>query len=255
MKRMRSPKWVLLIITVLAFIAVLSCKRGNKTPSANSNSNVTASAAEEAGEEKVKPSPGSGNVQGKVFYNSKPAPNIEVKLCETFSRFLSGCGGKTFTAKTDNDGVYVISNVPPKTYEALLARVFDTDASIFATSGFAGISAAKYEVVADKTLFVNTTHLFKSDLKLVNPKAAEKLSTQTPELKWDSYPDAAYYKLSVNANDHLVTSPYVNKRVDGTSFSVDQPLQKGTYRWKVEAFNGEDRKLAESGDNIEFTIE
>ena len=144
--------------------------------------------------------------------------------------------------------------MPPATYEALLARVFDTDSSIFATTGIAGISAAKYEVQADKTLFVKPTHLFKSDLKLLNPKAAEKISTETPELKWESYPDAAYYKLSVHANDHLVESPYVNKRVDGTSFSVDKPLQKGTYRWKVEAYNSDDRKLSESGDDIEFTV-
>ena len=248
---MQSPKWLLAVITLLAFIAVLSCKRGNKSPSGNS---PTTNATEEAGVEKVKPVSGTGNVQGKVFYNSKPAPNIEVKLCETFSRFGGGCGGKTLTTKTDSDGVYVITNVPPKTYEALLARVFDTDASIFATAGIAGISAAKYEVTADKTLFVTTTHLFKSDLKLVNPKAAEKVSTQNPGFKWDSYPDAAYYKISVHSNDHMVTSPYVNKRVDGTSFSGDTPLQKGTYRWKVEAFNSEDRKLAESADGIEFTI-
>jgi hypothetical protein len=246
---MQSPKRVLTVVALMAFITVLSCKMSNKNQAVNSSS----TAPEETGVEKVKPAPGTGNVQGKVLYNSKPAPNIEVKLCETFSRFGGGCGGKTLTAKTDSDGVYVITNVPPKTYEALLARVFDTDSSIFATAGI-GISAAKYEVTADKTLFVSTTNLFKSDLKLITPKAAEKVSTQSPELKWDSYPDAAYYKLSVYANDHTVTSPYVNKRVDGTSFSVDKPLQKGTYRWKVEAFNNDDRKLAESADDIEFTI-
>jgi len=204
--------------------------------------------------EKVKPAAGTGNVQGKVFYNSKPAAGIEVKLCESFNRFLGGCSGKTYSAKTESDGVYVITNIPPATYEALLARVFDTDSSIFATSGIAGISAEKYEVTADKTLFVSTTNLFKSDLKLLNPKAAAKVSSQGLELKWDAYPDASYYKLSVFANDHNVTSPYVNKRVDGTSFGVDQPLEKGTYRWKVEAYNSDDRKLAESGDDIEFTI-
>ena len=177
-----------------------------------------------------------------------------MKLCESFNRFLGGCSGKTYSAKTESDGVYVITNIPPATYEALLARVFDTDSSIFATSGIAGISAEKYEVTADKTLFVSTTNLFKSDLKLLNPKAAAKVSSQGLELKWDAYPDAAYYKLSVFANDHNVTSPYVNKRVDGTSFGVDQPLEKGTYRWKVEAYNSDDRKLAESGDDIEFTI-
>jgi len=237
----------------MLFAVLLGCKMGKTTTTTNSNSN-SASTTEETGVEKVKPATGTGNVQGKVLYNSKPAENIEVKLCETFNRFLGGCSGKTFTAKTDSEGVYVITNVPPQTYEALLARVFDTDSSIFATSGIAGISAAKYEVVADKTLFVTTTHLFKSDLKIVNPKAAAKVSNQGLELKWDSYPDAVYYKLSVYANDHNVTSPYVNKRVDGTSFSVDTPLEKGTYRWKVEAYNSDDRKLAESDDGIEFTI-
>jgi hypothetical protein len=247
------PARKLLVIVIAALVVIsLSCKLGKKSAS-STNSSAT-SATEETGVEKVKPAPGTGNVQGKVYYNSKPAQNIEVKLCESFSRFVGGCSGKTFTAKTDSDGVYVIANVPPGTYESLLAKVFDTDSSIFATTGIAGISAAKYEVTADKTIFVTTTHLFKSDLKLLNPKAAEKVSTQNLQLKWDSYPDAAYYKFSVYANDHMVTAPYVNKRVDGTSFSIDTPLQKGIYRWKVEAFNGEDRKLAESADDIEFTI-
>jgi len=251
---MQSPKSALALATILAILTVLGCKFGHTSSTNSSNSNSNNATAEETGVEKVKPAPGTGNVQGKVFYNSKPAANIEVKLCESFNRFLGGCTGKTYTAKTDQDGDYVITNIPPKSYEALLARVFDTDSSIFATSGIAGISAAKYEVTADKTLFVKTTHLFKSDLKLLSPKAAEKISTDTPELKWESYPDAAYYKLSVHANDHLVESPYVNKRVDGTSLSVDKPLQKGTYRWKVEAYNSDDRKLSESGDDIEFTV-
>ena len=246
---MRLREW-LLIALAASVLMLPGCKPGKKTVSTNSNE----AAPPETGVEKVKPAPGTGNVQGKVFYNSKPAVNIEVKLCEEFNQFLGGCSGKTFTAKTDKDGEYVITNVPPGTYQSLLARVFDTDSSIFATTGIAGISAAKYEVAADKTLFVRTTHLFKSDLKLVNPKAAEKVSSKGLELKWDSYPDAAYYKFSVSPNDHMVTSPYVNKRVDGTSFSLDTPLEKGTYRWKVEAYNSDDRKLAESADGIEFTI-
>src|ERR1044071_6749231 len=69
------------------------------------------------GVEKVKPAPGTGNVQGKVLYNNAPVANIEVKLCETFSRFVSGCSGKIYTAKTDKDGDFVITNVPPKQYE------------------------------------------------------------------------------------------------------------------------------------------
>ncbi|HEX5883863.1 MAG TPA: carboxypeptidase-like regulatory domain-containing protein [Pyrinomonadaceae bacterium] len=202
----------------------------------------------------MKPAPGTGNVQGKVLYNGAPVENIEVKLCETFSRFLSGCGGKAYEAKTDKDGDFVITNVEPKEYQGLTVRVFDTDSYVFATTGIAGISATKYNVVADKTLFVAPTHLFKGDLKVVNPKAGSTVTAQDLELKWDAYPEAAYYKFTLYPNNHQITPPYVNQRVDEASFKINKPLEKGTYRYKVEAYNGADKKLSESSDDYEFTI-
>jgi hypothetical protein len=204
--------------------------------------------------EKVKPAAGMGNVQGKVLYNNAPVENIDVRLCETFSRFLSGCGGKIYTAKTDKDGDFVITNVEPKEYEGLTVRVFDTDSYVFATAGVAGIAAAKYEVTADKTLFVNPTHLFKGDLKTVNPKAGSTVSAQDLELNWEAYPDAAYYKFSLSPDNHQITAPYTNERVEAASFKVSKPLEKGSYRWKVEAFNGSNRKLSETNEEIKFTI-
>ena len=205
--------------------------------------------------EKVKPAAGTGNVQGKVLYNGAPVENIEVRLCETFSRFLSGCGGQIYTAKSDKDGDYVITNVPPKEYEGLTVRVFDTDSYVFATTGIAGISATKYKVEADKTFFVDPTHLFKADLKLTDPKAGSSVTTQDVEFKWDAYPDAAYYKLTLTPDQHLSESRIVNQRVDGTSFKSPKPLDKGGYQWKVEAFNAAHRKLSESDDKITFTIQ
>ena len=249
-----SPKCLALVLFSLIIVIAAGCKaRTDNTNTAETSSSSSAPEASTGGVEKVKPAPGTGNVQGKVLYNSNPAENIEVKLCETFNRFLGGCGGQTYTARTDKDGDYVITNVPPKTYEALIAQVFDTDSYVFATTGI-GISAAKYEVTADKTLFIRPTNLFKSDLKIVNPKAAAKVSSQGLQLKWEAYPDAAYYKFSIYADDSNVTSPYINIRVDGTSFDVDKPLPKGTYRWQVDAYNSDDRKLSESGDDIKFTI-
>lgn len=241
----------LALICVMVVLAIAGCKTGNQTSETKAPSDSTASGG--SGVEKVKPAEGMGNVQGKVLFNSRPVENIEVKLCETFNRFMGGCSGQSYTAKTDKDGDYVITNVPPKTYEALMAKVFDTDSYVFATSGI-GISAAKYEVVAGKTLFVSPTNLFKGDLKIVDPKAGAKVSTADLELKWEPYPDASYYKFSVYADDASVTSPYINERIDGTSFKVDKPLQKGTYRWQVTAFNSDDRKLSESADDIKFTI-
>jgi hypothetical protein len=244
----------LAFICILAMLCVFGCQKksdNSRSQTADANQSV---APQQQGVEKAKPAPGTGNVQGKVLYNGKPAEGIEVKLCETFSRFLSGCGGKIFAAQTDKDGDYVIANVEPKVYEGLMARVFNTDSYVFATSGIAGLSSTKYEVVADKTLFVSPTNLFKSDLKITNPKAGAKVSTNNLELKWDAYPDAAYYKFSIYPEDSSVTSPYVNERTDSPSFSLNKPLQKGTYRWQVEAYNGSDQKLSESADDIKFTI-
>lgn len=251
-----------LCVVIMAMSLAGCSKSGNANSSSTTGATNSSSAAQPnnttaptvTGVEKQRPASGTGNVQGKVLYNNKPVENIEVKLCEKFNRFLGGCDGKTYTARTDANGEYVIADVEPKVYEGLLARVFETDSYIFASAGIAGLSSAKYDVTADKTLFIAPTNLFKSDLKLVNPKAGAKVSAENLELKWDAYPDAAYYKFSVFADTPTVTSPYINVRVEATSYGLDKPLEKGTYRWKVEAYNGADRKLAESGDNIKFTI-
>ena len=243
-------RWLVLICVVVV-VALAGCSK-KAAPT-----NATASESTESvyeGTAKLKPAPGTGNVQGKVLYNNAPVENIEVKLCEQFSRFLSGCSGKTYTAKTDKDGDFVIANVEPKEYEGLTVRIFDTDTVIFATTGIAGISSQKYPVLADKTLFVRPTHLFKTDLKTVNPKAGSTVSGQGLELQWEAYPDAAYYKFTLSPDDHLVETPYINEKVEGTSFKVAKPLQKGSYRLKVEAYNGADKKLSETAEETKFTI-
>ncbi len=96
--------------------------------------------------------------------------------------------------------------------------------------------------------------MFKGDLKTVNPKAGSTVSAQDLELNWEAYADAAYYKFSLSPDNHLITSPYTNERVEGTSFRVNKPLEKGSYRLKVEAFNSSNRKLSETPDDIKFTI-
>lgn len=238
----------LVTVVVCLLVSLSGCaKRENK---ANTDKTDTKDQVE-----KVKPAPGTGNVQGKVLYNGKPVENIDVRLCETFSRFLSGCGGQIYKAKTDKDGDYVITNVPPKEYEAITVRIFDTDGYVFATTGFGGISATKYKVVADKTTFVDPTNLFKADLKLVNPPAGSSISGQNVEFKWDAYPDAAYYKFTLTPDNHLSESRYINERVDGTSFKATKALEQGGYQWKVEAFNSADKKLSESADDIKFNVQ
>ena len=243
----------MVLAVAIGFTGCAGKKSVTNSESSESSASKSDGAQPEAGVEKAKPAAGTGNVQGKVLYNSQPAENIEVKLCETFNRFMGGCTGQAYTVRTDKAGEYLFTNVAPKTYEALTAQVFETDSYVFATSGI-GISAAKYDVAADKTFFVTPIHLFKGDLKLLNPKAGAKVSAQGLELKWDPYPDATYYKFSIHPDDSSITSPYINERVDATSFALDKPLEKGTYRWRVEAFNKDNRKLSESADDIKFTV-
>ena len=264
---MTSGKQFLACVCVAAAVWVLGCKLGGDSPSTNTaavNNNSRAgaapsnasagTAAPEPGVEKVKPAPGTGNVQGKVLYNGKPVEGVEAKLCEKFNQYFGGCSGKTYTAKSDAEGEYVITSVPPMTYEGLMVRVFDTDSYVFATTGIAGLSSAKYEVAPDKTLFARPSHLFKSDLKVLNPKAGSKVSAQGLELKWQEYPEAAYYKLSLYPSDSSVTSPYIGQRVEAATFPADKPLPKGEYRIQLEAFNGSDQKLAESARDLKFTV-
>jgi hypothetical protein len=208
-----------------------------------------------AGVEKEKPAAGKGNVQGKVLYNSQPAAGIEVKLCQTFSQYLGGCGGETFVVRTDATGEYLIKGVTPGIYEGLTAKVFDTPYYVFATSGI--VQAAKYKIEDGQTFFAPDANLFKSDLKLVSPKAGAKIGADKVEVKWEAYPDAAYYKFSINADSSSgaeTNYDYINKRVDGLSYVLDKPLAPGTYAIRVEAFNGNDIKLTESADDIKFTV-
>jgi hypothetical protein len=258
-------KLLLACVCAAAAVALSACGgSGGNAPAENSAAGTNTSrptplkpldtVAPETGVEKVKPAPGTGNVQGKALYNGQPVEGIEATLCEKFNRFGGGCSGKTYKAKSDAEGVYVITNVPPMTYEGLTVRVFDTDSVVFATTGLAGLSSAKYDVVADKTFFVRPSHLFKSDLKVLNPKAGSKVSAGGLELKWQEYPDAAYYKLSLFPSESSITSPYINHRVEATTLAADKPLPKGEYRIQLEAFNGSDQKLAESARDVKFTV-
>lgn len=226
---------------------------GTTTPPSKPNADGTIPSG--TGTEKEKPAAGKGNVQGKVFYNGQPVAGVEVKLCETFSQYLGGCGGETFTTKTDAQGEYLIKDAPPRIYEGLVVKVFDTNYYVFATSGI--VQSAKYKIEADRTFFAPDTQLFKSDLKLVQPKAGAKLGATNIEVKWESYPDAAYYKFSIYADSSTEAKTeydYINKRVDGLSYALDKPLSPGSYTCKVQAYNGNDIKLSESSSDIKFTV-
>jgi hypothetical protein len=224
----------------------------NDRKKTNTSTTTDADDVSTSGEEKVKPAAGKGNVQGKVLYNDQPVEGIEVKICENFSTIMGiKCDGKTQTAKTDKDGVFVLADLDPKTYGGLTAKVFKSNYYVFPQEGI--MTPQKFAVEADKTIFARDIHLFKDDVKITNPKAGAKVDAKNLELKWDAYPDAAYYKISLYP-DAGGLPPISNERVDEPTYAVTEELANGKYRIRVEVYNAGDHKLAESSNDIKFTV-
>ncbi|MEK7725172.1 MAG: hypothetical protein AAB336_12525 [Acidobacteriota bacterium] len=259
-------KTFLISMVAIASFA-LACNTSTTTTTTSTNTNTSADKANkvpgtqltkdgyvtsESGTEKEKPESGKANVQGKAMFNEKPAPGVEAKLCEKFNTFM-GCSGQQYTTKTDENGEYLFKNVEPKDYEGLIVRVFNTQSYVFAAQTL-GISAAKYKIEAGKTFFAPPTNLFKSDLKAQNPKANAKVDAKTLEIKWDAYPEAAYYKFGLYPKEAKVTSPYINEKVEGNSFKIEKPMVNGEYRLKIDAYNANDIKLSQLNEDVKFNI-
>lgn len=227
-------------------------------PNTNRRAAQTPTTADEAastsGEERQKPAAGKGNVQGKVLFNDEPVEGIEVRICENFSTILGiKCDGKTKTVKTGADGVFVIADLDPMNYGGLTAKVFKSDYYLYPYEGFSSMIAKRFNVEADKTIFANDINLFKDDLKITQPKAGAKIPAENVEIKWDEYPNADYYKISLYP-DIGGDLPVNNERVDDPVYALPEPLANGKYRIKIEAFNLNNRKLAETGSDIKFNV-
>lgn len=231
-----------------------STTAANRPPTTSSEDSGY-SQSQPAPSDKSVPAPEAGNAQvwGQVLYNSQPVEKIEVKLCQTLNSFTMQCGGKTFRTETDKDGVFLMQKVPPMEYQGLTVKVFTSNFYVFEAS-MAGMPK-KYKLEADKTFFVTPTNLFKGDLKALSPKAGSKTNSANLELKWQEYPDADYYKMSLiwSGKDYK-TSPYVSERVDGTTFTIDKPIDDGQYWFQLEAFNDKDVKIAQSDRTYKITL-
>lgn len=227
--------------------------KANSTPGTEKTNGDGEFVPSETGTAKAQPEVGKANVQGKVLFNGEGAAGVEVKLCQKFSRFMGECSGDTFRTKTDEAGEYLIANVTPGIYEGLLVKVFDTNSYVFATQRY-GITSAKYKIDADSTYFAPETNLFKTDLKLSEPKAGSTVAGADIKIKWEAYPGAAYYKLTLSPEEYDADSSISGERVEGTEFAVSKPLKPGKYTYTVSAFNGSDVKLSEPKERLSFTV-
>jgi hypothetical protein len=258
---MRRRGWVMASVVVVAACSSKAAGPSSTTRTTAAAGAPTTGAAAPAGSaesppapadvEKVKPAPGTGNVQGKVVFDERPAVGVTVTLCEDFDQYLNGCSGQQYKAQTDSDGVFVVTDVPPKTYAALTVAVFDTNNYEYAQSDI--LTPQTYKVTAGQTLFADTTYLYKSDLQLVNPMAGARVSGTALTLQWQAYPDAAYYLVSIDSSG-TQPDPLSDQRVSSTSYALTSPLPAGTYTWTVEAYTTKDHELAQSPDGVNFSV-
>jgi len=78
------------------------------------------------------------------------------------------------------------------------------------------------------------------------------VDTATPTLAWQPYPDAAYYELDLRPEKGR--GILVSHRVDDNQITLETPLLTCKYTWKVEAFNTQGIKIAQTDGYHDFSV-
>lgn len=201
------------------------------------------------------PAEGKGNVVGLVLWNDRPVPHAAVWLCEGV---MLGCTG-TYQYKTnaDHNGYFVFRNVTPGRYIVAI-NSFSSNWFMFY---FASNGTREQSVSAGKDLVLDPWSIWKMDLNASYPSNAKVISNASPTFKWDPYPNAAYYMVSLYIDtsadaQSIVHIPQlkplqVKVKVEGTEFTAEVPLSNCRYYWRVEAFNARGTKIAGSNQTSE----
>jgi hypothetical protein len=88
-RQMRSRKWSFVAVAIVWLGILFGCNLTKKT--ASTNAPASDKAEEATGVEKVKPAPGTGNVQGKVFLQQQAGREYRsevVRVVQSLSRRL-----------------------------------------------------------------------------------------------------------------------------------------------------------------------
>jgi hypothetical protein len=195
------------------------------------------------------PDPGMANVVGRILWNGQPAEELGLLLCEDLV-MLVGCGGAEYDSRTDAEGVFLFRNVAPGEY-TLVVESFGGDHWLLVTSDLES-DAGRYAVPADQTLHIPDYSIYRFDLILTYPGEGESVADGKPELTWEPYPDAAYYRVSIRREDG--SDILAGEKTETPSIIPAVDLAPGAYVWQVEAYNASDTKIAEHDGEARFTV-
>ncbi len=229
--------WVLLLL----FLTSLSC------------STLIGETVEEAGWVEMPaysgptPQPGTGSVYGQVWWNSEAAANISVLLCENYT-LLGDCVGANYRGRTNSRGEYLLTGIAPGTYN-LAIRLFNSDEWVSVREGI--LSAAAFTVTADQTTVIPSQNIYKRDLRPLAP-TTPTVPAGPVTLQWRPYESASYYSLILypEAGDTI----FSDRRLENSEIIAELPPQNCLYRWKVEAYNIDAIKIAETDGFLTFAV-
>jgi len=194
------------------------------------------------------PQAGTGNLYGHLLWNSSPLASHIIQIC-TDANYKNECESAIFSATSDNDGAFVIANVPPGEYEVVVHAINQEkwlDVRDL-TDDYSTV-----EIAADQCLAAGNIHLIKYDLFQKGPGNKAKLSEARPVLTWDAYPEAAYYEVYLAAEG--VQAVYVDERVDTNQITPQEDLPVCMYNWRITAFNSQSVAIAETEEFYYFYI-
>ena len=242
------------VVLATATPAASSTPEATSTPQATSTPTFTPTPAVTATQVPAitPPASGMGNVVGLILWDSQPVADQNVSLCKDYNQF-SGCVGKKYYAKTNAEGYFVFQNVVPDQYR-LITSMTKIDNNIVYLFYLNPDGSPMHPVPSGGTLTLDPWNVLKLDLHYTAPRNNATVPDGLPTFKWDPYPDAAYYRISI-AEDKEHGQLHLKwvlegQRVDGTEFTPQASLKTCWYDWLVQAFNAQGVEIAESAPKI-----
>ena len=184
--------------------------------------------------------PGKGAVQGLIRWNEKPIAEVTVEFCSDWR--ASGCTSTAYTAVTDKDGRYNITDIPSGKY--VLFTQLPGERKVSWLNGSIQIESGQSSTEI-------TVDVVKHDARLVSPVDRSKLSTSMPVLTWQAYPGAAFYEVAVTREAGY--KQICLDRASTTEYTIAAPLEPGRYYWGIYVYRALESRIAES-DLGYFTV-
>lgn len=163
---------------------------------------------------------GAGSLSGKVLWaTGEPRSGFEERFIREDNENIS------YTAFTDINGEYKVTNIPVGKYEI----------GSYRPSGI-GFHTPQYVIVREGTVTeVPTKYILKWDLEITSPTEGESISLPLT-VTWNSYPNAMTYRVQVvDYGEGKIVS---EETTSDTRLTIDS-LRPGDYGVSVSALNSE----------------